>query len=345
MRDLKGKIESLRDDFDEAAEQLQDLKALQDLRNVFLSRKKGRLTRLITEIRNLAPADKKEAGLLVNSFKQYVRRVLALREEQLDPDPEEGLKADLTLPGFVPYWGAPHPIIQLIRKTEGIFLKMGFASHQGPEIERDYYNFSGLNYPRYHAARSVKETLYINDNHLMRTHLASVYIRVMEKQRPPLRMITSGKVFRNHTTGETASPIRFQLGGLVVDLGINFSHLKGLVDGFLRTLFNDRIQLRFLPRFFPYTEPGVGIDMDCPHCGGDKINCSSCQGTGWTAVMSAGMIGPHIFKNVNIDPEKFAGFAFGLEVDRIARLLSAGNESRNYYENDLSLVRTLPRIT
>ena len=180
MKDLKSKIGSLREDFDVAAEQLQDLTALQDLRNIFLSRKKGRLTRLITEIKEQAPAEKKEAGQLINAFKQHIQTVLARREEQIDLDSEPGLKPDLTLPGFRPYWGVPHPIIQLIRKIDGIFLKMGFSMHQGPEVEGEYYNFSGLNYSPHHTARSVKETLYIDHEHLMRTHIASVYMRVME---------------------------------------------------------------------------------------------------------------------------------------------------------------------
>lgn len=345
MRDFKGKIESLCDDFNEAAEQLQDQKSHQALRNEFLGRKKGHLTRLISEIQRLNSAEKKEAGQLINGLKQHILSVLDRIEEQNNKASISGVNSDLTLPGYSCYWGAPHPLIQMMLGIEGLLLKMGFSKCQGPEIEKDYYNFTGLNYPCFHSARTAKEALYIDDEYLMRTHIAAVFIRVMEKQRPPLRIITSGKTFRNHSSGEATSPIGLQVGGLVVDLGINFSHLKGLLEGFLKTLFNDRIKLRFRPKYIPYSEPGVEIDIGCPHCRGDKKTCPTCSATGWASVMAGGLIGPQILKNINIDPEKYAGFFFGMDVDRIAGMLAAGNKQHNYYENDLRLIRITPRIS
>jgi phenylalanyl-tRNA synthetase alpha chain len=346
MRDLKGKIESLRDDFDKAAAKLQDHKQLEGLRNAFLGRKKGHLSLLITEIKSQTPAEKKEAGQILNAFKKHILDVLARTEEGIGADSGRGTEEDLTLPGSAPLRGVPHPIIGMTGRMEELLRRMGFSVHQGPEIEGDYYNFTGLDYPRFHPARGVDETLYIDEKSLLRTHAASVFLRIMEKQRPPLRVMTSGKVFRVPSGGEGKPPVAFQVGGVVIDLGINFSHLKGHMDTFLRNLFSERISLRYRPKYTPYNETGVEIDIDCPRCGGEGAACHACLGTGWTPVVSAGMMGPQILKNVNIDPEKYSGWTFITEVDRIVRILTGEKElwDCNYYENVLQTARGLSRI-
>ena len=343
MRDLKGKIESLREDFDDAAEQIHDLDTLHEIRNVYVSRKKGHLTRLIAELKNLTAEDRKEAGRLINSLKNHIQDGLRLKEDLLGRKADKKSNVDLTLPGSVPYWGAPHPLVQVLNKVVDIFLKIGFSTQTGPEIETDYYNFTALNYPEHHPSRSESNTFYIDDTHLLRTHTASVYIRMMEKHKPPLRIIAPGKIYRNQSPGNLSYPVLFQVEGLVVDTHIDFSHLKGLLDVFLRQLFSDRIKLRYRPSFFPFTETSVKIDMNCPCCTGGDADCHACQGKGWTEIMAAGMIGPQVFKNVNINPEIYSGFAFGLEVDRLAGLLYDIPAPSSLYENDIRLIRTLSR--
>lgn len=343
MRDLKGKIESLREDFDEAAEQVHEFEALHEIRNDYIGRKKGHLTRLIAQLKNLTEEDRKEAGRLINSLKNHIQDVLGRKENLIDRKAEKKPEVDLTLPGSVPYWGAPHPLMQVMNKVVGLFVKMGFSTQSGPEIETDYYNFTALNYPDHHPARSEGNTLYIDDTHLLRTHTAAVYIRMMEKHKPPLRIIAPGKIYRSQTPGSMNSPVLFQVEGLVVDTHIDFSHLKGFLDAFLSQLFSDRIKLRYRPSYFPFTETSVKIDMNCPRCAAGEVSCRACQGKGWTEVMAAGMIGPQVFKNVNINPEIYSGFAFGLEADRLAELLYDIPGPASLYENDIRLLRAFSR--
>jgi len=220
---------------------------------------------------------------------------------------------------------------------------MGFSVEEGPEIETDYYNFEALNFPPYHPARDSWDTLYINDKLLLRTHTSPVQIRVMEKKKPPIRIIIPGKVYRRETSDPTHLPMFHQVEGLVVDRGITFAHLKGTLDYFIKALFGEKIKIRFRPSFFPFTEPSAEVDIECIACHGQDTQCRVCGGTGWKEILGAGLVDPQVFKNVNIDPEKYSGWAFGLGIDRTAMLAYEIPEMRYFYENDLRFLRQFNR--
>ncbi|MFQ6069386.1 MAG: phenylalanine--tRNA ligase subunit alpha [Candidatus Aminicenantales bacterium] len=339
MENLSHKIASYRSDFDRAAAGVEDKKTLQELRDLYLSRKRGRITLLLQELQTLPPEAKPAAGQLINSLKKHVREKLQALRNRVEVEAEVEKKFDLTLPGEQKYWGAPHPIHLFQEKIERIFLSMGYLIEEGPEIETDYYNFEALNFPPHHPARDDWDTLYLTDDLLLRTHTSPVQIRVMEKRKPPLQIIVPGKVFRRETPDPTHTPMFYQLEGLVVDRGITLSHLKGTLEYFLKALFGEKIAMRFRPSFFPFTEPSAEVDISCIVCEGKDEECRVCGGTGWKEILGAGMVDPQVFKNVNIDPEKYSGFAFGLGIDRTAMFAYQISDMRLFYENDLRFNR------
>jgi len=338
MDDLKARVLEKRKAFDEAAARVGDLRALQELRNTFLSRRRGVLTGFFEELQKLVPEEKPEAGKLINDLKRHVQEKIEVLRKELSPD-QEAAKIDLTLPGEEVYQGAPHPLHLFQREIEDIFLRMGFSIVDGPEIEMDYYNFEALNFPPHHPARDDWDTLYITEDILLRTHTSPVQIRVMEKRKPPIRIINPGKVYRKESPDPTHLPMFFQVEGLVVDLGITFAHLKGTLEYFLKALFHEKIKIRFRPSFFPFTEPSAEVDIGCTVCGGESPDCRVCGGAGWIEICGAGMVDPQVLKNVNIDPEKYSGFAFGLGVDRTAMFVFQIPDMRLFYENDLRFTR------
>ena len=339
MTNLKGKIEEYKKKFAEESARIRDEKGLTELRNEFLGRKNGCLTSLFEDMKGLSAAEKPGAGLLINEFKDHVREKLALLEAGLSGSVRAVRSVDLTLPGKSLYWGAPHPVVLFQQEIENIFMGMGFAIEDGPEIETDYYNFEALNFPPHHPARDSWDTLYITDNLLLRTHTSPVQIRVMEKKKPPIRIIIPGRVYRRETTDPTHLPMFYQVEGLVVDAGITFAHLKGTLEYFLRTMFGEKLKIRFRPSFFPFTEPSAEVDIECIVCGQKDKSCRVCGGTGWKEILGAGMVNPQVFKNVNIDPEKYSGWAFGMGIDRTAMLSYQIPEMRFFYENDLRFLR------
>ncbi|MGD2295371.1 MAG: phenylalanine--tRNA ligase subunit alpha [Candidatus Aminicenantes bacterium] len=339
MKKLIQKIEEYRKSFDRDAESVKDAKALQELRNLYLSRKRGHLTALFEELKKIKPEDKPEAGQKINRFKLEVQERLESLKAAMDAPKKETAKLDLTLPGRMLYWGAPHPLLVFQQRIEDIFLKMGFAVESGPEIETDYYNFGALNFPPDHPARDDWDTLYISENILLRTHTSPVQIRVMQKKKPPIRIITPGKVFRKESPDPTHLPMFHQVEGLVVDHGITMAHLKGTLEFFLKALFHEKIKIRFRPSFFPFTEPSAEVDIECTVCSRKDKECRVCGGSGWIEILGAGMVDPQVFKNVNIDPERYSGFAFGLGVDRTAMFAYQIPDMRYFYENDLRFIR------
>lgn len=339
MDNLKIQIEEKRKNFDEALARVKDQKSLLELRNEYLSRKRGIITGYVEELKKVEPREKPEIGKLINDFKRYAQeRIQSLQASFSRPKQPYG-KIDLTLPGENLYWGSPHPILLFQQQIENIFLRMGFSIADGPEIETDYYNFGALNFPPYHPARDDWDTLYITEDVLLRTHTSPVQIRVMEKRKPPIRVINPGKVYRKEAPDPTHLPMFFQVEGLVVDLGITFAHLKGTLEYFLKALFYEKIKIRFRPSFFPFTEPSAEVDIECTVCGGKSEECRICGGGGWIEILGAGMVDPQVLKNVNIDPEKYSGFAFGLGVDRTAMFAYRIPDIRHFYENDLRFIR------
>lgn len=343
MSSLSAKIEEYRHLFHELAARVKGSKEVEELRQTFLGRKKGHLTLLFEELRTLTAEDKKLAGRALNELKKEIEEKLAELEQKFSQPQATRLIDDLTLPGKEIYWGTPHPLTLFEREIERIFVSMGFSVEEGPEIETDYYNFEALNFPPHHPARDAWDTLYINDKLLLRTHTSPVQIRVMERKKPPIRIIIPGKVFRRETPDPTHLPMFYQVEGLVVDKGITFAHLKGTLEFFIKALFGEKIKLRFRPSFFPFTEPSAEVDIECIVCHGQDPSCRVCSGTGWKEILGAGMVDPQVFKNVNIDPEKYSGWAFGLGIDRTAMFAFQIPEIRYFYENDLRFLRQFNR--
>ncbi len=339
MKELKDKIEGLRQSFNREISSIKEDNTLLELRNLYLSRKRGHLTGLFEEMKKVTPEDRPEAGQLINSFKAEIQEKLQGKKEELGVPAEVDEGLDLTLPGRIHYWGSPHPLAVFQQRIEDIFQGMGFSVESGPEIETDYFNFEALNFPPHHPARDDWDTLYINEKFLLRTHTSPVQIRVMQKKKPPIRIITPGKVFRKESPDPTHLPMFYQVEGLVVDHGITMAHLKGTLEFFLKALFHDKIQIRFRPSFFPFTEPSAEVDIECTVCNRKEPGCRVCGGGGWIEILGAGMVDPQVFKNVNIDPERYSGFAFGLGVDRTAMFYYQIPDMRYFYENDLRFIR------
>lgn len=338
MDDLNKRIEEYTKKFKKDISEVRDKKSLQEVRNTYLSRKKGLVTHLLRELKTLSPEEKPEAGKRINELKETIQEELQRVEQNLE-SPRFTERIDLTLPGKKRYLGSPHPITLFQQEIEDIFLRMGFSIETGPEVETDYYNFEALNFPPHHPARDDWDTLYVTDDLLLRTHTSPVQIRILEKKKPPVRIIMPGKVFRKETPDPTHLPMFFQVEGLVVDEGINFAHLKGTLEVFLKTLFHEKIRIRFRPSFFPFTEPSAEVDIGCTLCQGEDKQCRLCGGNGWIEILGAGMVDPQVFKNVNTDPEKYSGFAFGLGVDRTAMFAYQISDMRNFFENDLRFIR------
>lgn len=343
MKDLKSEIKQVSDRFADLAGKVLDYSAFDELRNLYLSRKRGFITHLMGQLKTLPAEEKREAGKMINALKIHVQSELIKLQEKVQKPGKRKEEIDLTLPGPRRYWGAPHPLRFFQEKVENIFLRMGFSIEDGPEIETDYYNFEALNFPLNHPARDDWDTLYINDDLLLRTHTSPVQIRVMEKKKPPIRIIIPGKVFRKETPDPTHAPMFFQVEGLVVDMDITFADLKGTLESFLKELFHEKIKIRFRPSFFPFTEPSAEVDISCTVCEGKKEHCRVCGGTGWVEILGAGMVDPQVLKNVNIDPEKYSGFAFGMGIDRTAMFEYQIPDMRYFYENDIRFIREFSR--
>ncbi|MBU1338539.1 MAG: phenylalanine--tRNA ligase subunit alpha [Acidobacteria bacterium] len=344
MREIKNQIDAYRKELEKATARIKDAESLQELHTLFLGRKKGYVTLLMNAMKFLPPEEKRDAGQIINLFKKDVQDVLDGRQKSIQKSRIISFAADLTLPGRSPYWGAPHPLRLFQNRIESIFQKMGFSIEEGPEIETDFYNFEALNFPPEHPARDDWDTLYLDkDDWLLRTHTSPVQIRVMEKRKPPIRIICPGKVFRKEAPDPTHSPMFYQVEGLIVDHGITFAHLKGTIDFFLRTFFHEKIKVRFRPSFFPFTEPSAEVDISCTVCNQKDDNCRVCGGSGWVEILGAGMVDPQVLKNVNIDPEKYSGFAFGMGIDRTGMFQYQIPDLRYFFDNDLRFIRKFSR--
>jgi phenylalanyl-tRNA synthetase alpha chain len=339
MDSFKSKVERVLEDLKRELTAVKGKKDLEDVKARFLGRKQGKVTKLFEEMRAMPSEEKPEAGQILNTLKIEVQEKIQVTEGKFLADLEVHPEFDLTLPGRTRYRGAPHPLILFQEEIEAIFLGMGFSIAEGPEIETDYYNFEALNFPPHHPARDDWDSLYINDKLLLRTHTSPMQIRTMEKQKPPIQIIIPGRVFRNEAIDPTHLPMFYQVEGLVVDEGVTFAHLKGTLEYFLRALFGEKTKIRFRPSFFPFTEPSAEVDIECLACRGKNAACPICGGSGWKELLGAGMVDPQVFKNVNIDPERYTGWAFGLGIDRTAMFCYGISDIRTFYENDLRFIR------
>ena len=305
------------------------------IRVAYLGRK-GKLTQLLRGLRELPPGQRPRAGELANALKaelekQIERLLVRLRQEAKQRTLTEE-KIDITLPGTPLVRGRLHPITQVMDQIVDIFTKMGFRVAEGPQVELDYYNFEALNIPRDHPARDMHDTFYFSEEVLLRTHTSPVQIRVMESQRPPIQIIAPGVVYRRDSD-ISHTPMFHQVEGLMVDEGISFAHLKGVLTSFVQQMFGEKTRLRFRPSFFPFTEPSAEVDIGCVICKGK--GCRVCGGTGWLEILGSGMVDPEVFKTVGYDPEEVTGFAFGMGIERIAMLKYGINDIRLFFTNDM----------
>jgi phenylalanyl-tRNA synthetase alpha chain len=294
--------------------------------------RKGEVTELFKAIKDVAPEVRKEFGQELNRLKKSIEERLAEKMAVADTG-KKVFKQDYTLPGYQFPIGKKHPLTQTLDDIKAFFLKIGFTIADGPEIETDYYNFEALNIPRDHPARNMQDSLFIEDEIVLRTHTSPVQIRVMEKQRPPIRIIAPGRVYRRDTPDASHSPFFHQVEGLTIDKNTSFADLKGLIQAFAAEMFGTDIKVRFRPSFFPFTEPSLEYDFNCVFCRGK--GCRVCQQSGWLEISGAGMVDPNVFKFVDYDPDIYSGYAFGMGVDRIAMLRYGITDIRMLFENDL----------
>ena len=330
---------SLKNAFLAEADTIASLSDLQQLRVKYLG-KKGLVTSKLKTLSTIPPDLKPAYGKAVNEIKSFVEEDIARREALLkQEDHEKRVLAeaiDVTLPGKYTPFGREHPISRVLSEITSIFVSMGFEIEEGPEVELDYYNFEALNMPKNHPARDMQDTFYVSEDVVIRTHTSPVQVRVMEKRKPPVRIIAPGKVYRcdadvSHT------PMFHQVEGLMVDADIAFSDLKGVLQMFIHSIFGPDTPVRFRPSFFPFTEPSAEVDIGCIFCQGK--GCRVCKNTGWLEILGAGMVNPRVFEFVGYDPGVYTGFAFGMGVERITMLKYSIDDIRLFYENDLRFLK------
>lgn len=333
---MKQELERLRIEAIKEIQTPQDSGSLNEIRVKVLG-KKGSLTTILRKMGGLSPEERPIIGELANRVREEIETALEERS-QIIAAQEQNLKLaqekiDILLPGRKPKVGHIHPLQLVMEEIEDIFLGIGFTIAEGPEIETDYYNFEALNLPKNHPARDMQDSLYITPETLLRTHTSPVQIRTMEKMCPnPIRIIAPGRVYRRDALDASHSPMFHQIEGLVVDEGITFGDLKGVLTVFAKKLFGEDRLVRFRPSFFPFTEPSAEVDVSCS-CSGK--GCRVCKGSGWLEILGSGSVNPAVLKMSNYDSDRVSGFAFGMGVERIAMLKYGINDIRLFYENDL----------
>ena len=336
---MKEELEKLRNEVLISTSQASTEKELSEIRVGVLGRK-GSLTQLLKRLGSLPEEERREIGRRANQVKgdleERIEDTLLQIQERERKEVLEKEKVDVTLPGRRVPFGKRHPLTQILDEIIDIFSRLGFEVAEGPEVELDYYNFEALNIPKGHPAREMQATFFISDEVVLRTHTSPMEVRTMEKHPPPVRIISPGPAYRRDSD-PTHSPMFHQVEGLLVDKGITFADLKGVLTVFVHQMFGKETRLRFRPSFFPFTEPSAEIDIECIICGGK--GCGVCSNTGWLEILGSGMTDPAVFGFVDYDPEEVTGFAFGMGVERIAMLKYGINDIRLFYTNDLRFLR------
>lgn len=337
---MKEKLEQIKAEALKQIEASDALEKLNDIRVAYLG-KKGQLTSVLKNMKNVAPEDRPKVGQMVNDVRALIELKLEetksslarkVREEQLKRE-----VIDVTLPAKKANVGHSHPNMVALKEVERIFVGMGYEVVEGPEVERDYYNFEALNIPADHPAKDEQDTFFVTGDILLRTQTSGVQVHEMEKGKLPIRMIAPGRVFRADEVDATHSPSFHQIEGLVIDKNITFADLKGTLAQFSRELFGENTKVKFRPHHFPFTEPSAEMDVSCFKCGGR--GCRFCKGSGWIEILGCGMVHPHVLEMSNIDPEEYTGFAFGVGLERIALLKYEIDDMRLLYENDIRFLR------
>ncbi len=329
---MQEKIRALREKTETAMRETETGRALYELKTRF----QAELKSIMSGMKDLPKEERPAFGKLINEFKedmeaQFEARAAVVRQKEMEAK-YAAEQIDVTMPGRQYRPGALHPITLVKNQLIDIFSGMGFKVFEGPEIETDYYNFTALNTPKDHPARDMQDTFYLAENLLLRTQTSAGQIRVMEEEKPPIKILSPGRVFRSDDDA-THSPMFHQMEGLVVDRGITLCDLQGMLAEFARRMFDASTKVRLRPSYFPFTEPSVEVDLSCSECGGK--GCRLCKGTGWIEVLGAGMVNRRVLENCGVDPDEYTGFAFGMGIERIAMLKYGINNIRALFENDV----------
>ena len=337
---MQDPIIQLQENFEVQLRDANSIALLEDLR-VKLLGKKGEVTQLLKSLGSMSPEERPIMGQRVNALRLHVEKHLEEARHGLEREQTEQAllseKLDVTLPGRKRKLGHLHPLTIVLDEMKELFIGMGFTIADGPDVETDYYVFEALNIPANHPVKDEQDTFYVEGGFVMRTQTSGVQIRVMEKQKPPIRIIAPGAVYRADDWDATHAPVFHQLEGLVVDEGITMGDLKGILTTFAQKILGEGTQVRFRPSFFPFTEPSAEMDVQCYVCGG-KEPCRVCKDTGWIELLGCGMVHPNVLRNCNIDPTKYSGYAFGMGIDRIVLQRYGIPDLRLLYENDMQFL-------
>ena len=336
---MQEKLEAIRREIEAGIGHANSRKELFELKMKYLG-KTGEITALLKGMRDIPAEERPAMGKLVNDVRSWAEELFAAREEELKAkelsEKYASEKIDVTMPARFVGTGSVHPVTLVRRELIDIFAGMGFDVFEGPEIEKDYYNFQALNIPADHPARDMQDTFFITGEYLLRSQTSSGQIRVMENKKPPIKVLSPGRVYRSDSDA-THSPMFHQMEGLVVDKGITLHDLTGLLDAFARRMFTSETKTRLRPSYFPFTEPSVEVDLSCSNCGGK--GCRICKGTGWIEVLGAGMVNRRVLENCGVDPDVYTGFAFGMGLERIAMIKYGINDIRLMFEGDVRFLK------
>ena len=337
----KLNLKTLKKEAKKRIEEVKDLKNLNRLYHIYSSKDKGKISQIFSELKNFPKEKRAKIGKEANELKnfleiKFIQRTKELKEKaKIETEKKEWI--DITVPGKKPVLGHLHPLTQVKRKVEEIFQSMGFRVVEGPEIETEWYNFDALNIPKEHPARDLWDTLWLKNGLPLRTHTTPVDVRYIEKNNPPLRIITIGRVFRHEATDASHEVNFYQLDGLMVGKDISVANLKGILESFMKSFFGENIKLRWQSSYFPFVEPGLELLMECNVCKGK--GCSTCQNSGWLEMAGAGMVHPNVFKNSGLNPKEWQGFAFGIGLDRLTMLKYRINDIRLFYSGNLEFLK------
>ena len=331
------KIKQVRTDFLNDVSGIGNVEDLEKIRVKYMSRK-GIVSAMFDEFKNVSSKEKPAVGKELNLLRNEITKKIEEKKEALsDNNIRKGASIDLTLPGKKYSIGNRHILTQTLNEIKSIFKSMGFSVFEGPELESDYNNFEALNFPPDHPARDMQDTFFINKDFLLRTHTSPVQIRLMKKMQPPVRAIMPGRVYRSEAVSARSYCMFHQVEGLYVDTDVTFAELKGTLVSFAHQFYGDELKYRFRPSFFPFTEPSAEMDITCFICKGS--GCRICKNTGWLEILGCGMVDPNVFENVNYDPEKYTGYAFGMGIERIAMLKYGITDIRIFFENDFRFLK------
>jgi phenylalanyl-tRNA synthetase alpha chain len=337
---MKDKLQAIKDEALKSIEEAKDLKILNDIRVNYLG-KKGELTGVLRGMKDLSNEERPVIGQLANEVRNIIEETLEGAKTNLAKIERERKLTqeviDVTMPAKKQEMGHRHPMNIVLDDIKAIFMGMGYEIAEGPEVEKDYYNFEALNIPENHPAKDEQDTFYINKDTVLRTQTSPVQIRVMENSKPPIRVIAPGRVYRSDEVDASHSPVFNQIEGLVIDKNITMADLKGALEVFIKELYGEKVKVKFRPHHFPFTEPSAEVDVSCVMCGGE--GCRVCKGSGWIEILGCGMVHPKVLEMVGIDSKEYSGFAFGMGLERITMLRYGIKDIRLFYENDVRFLQ------